>query len=228
MTKMQQGGVCLCKWSITFALAFATQVNLHFPCIHHFSVYHFNHFNASMTFIFHFQKHLSKDKACVENQGTASTRLPGFYSRHHTYMSGCFLVHEEKGTNMNQERLFRGRCQEIVGGRRRQGRWKLRCASSVCQPDSNTAAGEERQLKTSSPINLANALLPKQASLSYITFCHISRLLQIFTCLFAQWADPHTLSKYQAGSNVLKLFLQLQIRRILLAQDPLKVFSSLL
>ena len=48
-------------------------------------------------------------------------------------------------------------------------------SSSVCQPDSNTAAAwEERQLKTSSPINLAPALFPQPPLLSCITFCHFS------------------------------------------------------
>ena len=197
MTKMQQEEECAsASWCITRALTSATKVNLHFPRTHHY----FNSRNA------------------YPRTGLVwklkEPRIPGFTAdTTPMWIIADFYMNEDEGTCMNQERLFLGGCQEIVG-RRRHGRWKLRCASSVCQPDSNTAAGEERQLKTSSPINLADALLTQQAPPSYITFCHISRLLQIFTCLFAQRADPHTLTKYQAGSNILKVFLQLQIRRI--------------
>ena len=64
-------------------------------------------------------------------------------------------------------------CGEERGGEQ-QVKAEVR-SSSVCQPDSNTAAAwEERQLKTSSPINLAPALLPQPPLLSYITFCHFS------------------------------------------------------
>ena len=77
-----------------------------------------------MTFIFHFQEHLSKDNAGVENKGTASTRLPGFYSIHHTYMSGCFLLHEDKGTSMNQEKLFEEGVKKLLGGGEEAGQVK--------------------------------------------------------------------------------------------------------
>ena len=90
------------KWCITLGLTSATKVNLHIPHAHHFSAYHFSHFNDW----------------CEKSRNYASRVLQ--QTPHH--LNGCWLLNEDEGTCMNQERLFRGRCQEIVGGRRRQGK----------------------------------------------------------------------------------------------------------
>ena len=76
------------------------------------------------------------------------------------YEAGAGRLVKQSGEAGQIESLVESASREA---RRRQEQVKAEVrSSSVCQPDSNTAAAwEERQLKTSSPINLAPALLPQ-------------------------------------------------------------------
>ena len=99
------------RWCITLGLTSATKVNLHFPRTHHFSAYHFSHF-------FSFPgTPIQGQSWCEKSRNQASRVL-----QQTPHLVADFYMNEDEGTCMNQERLFRGRCQEIVGGRRRQGK----------------------------------------------------------------------------------------------------------